>query len=142
MTTPSIPNVKFISVEIEFYCIVERHLYDLGAVELECEGRTFILDVVQSYTNDDNNHTTITCDLAVDLDTFPIGEPSLYDLTASDLHNRNIYGTMYIGDEDYEVEPDSVTLFVEFINPDGSGCTKAIELNQNEYEECDDEFDF
>lgn len=126
MKTPSIKGIKFLSLIIDFYCIVDRNLYDFGAVRLECDGRTFILDVVQSYTNDENNHTTITCDLKVDLETFPKGKlyDSNYDLEAIDFESSNLKACVYIG-EDYEVEPDSITLFIK-----SGKCTKAIEVKQ------------
>lgn len=116
-----IEGVEFLGVTIKFNCPIERHLYDLGAVELECEGRKFIVDVCQSYTNEACDE--IECDVEVDTDTFPVEEWK-YDLTAADLFINNTTGSLYIGSE-YEVEPDSITLFVKF-----GEMTKAIELER------------
>lgn len=127
MKKPSIKNVIFLGIEIVFDCSVDKTLYDFGAVRLQCEDRTFILDVVSSTINDDESN--IYLKLGVDTDTFPIAkESSLYDLTRGDLMSRKISGTLYIG-ENFHEEPDFITLFVKFINTDGSGCTKAINLD-------------
>lgn len=117
---PKIKGIKFLQVVLSFDTPIDRNLYDLGSVHLDCEGRTFILDVCQSYTNE--NRTEIMCELEVDTDTFPVGEESEYDLTAVDLVVNKTTGTLYIGDE-YEETPDSVTLFIK-----SGGLTKAIEL--------------
>jgi hypothetical protein len=118
-----IEGVEFLGVTIKFNCPIERHLYDLGSVHLECEGRKFIVDVCQSYTNEASDE--IECDVEVDTDTFPVDEDCMYDLTVEDLFVNKTTGTLYIGCE-YEVEPDSITLFVKY-----GGMTKAIELEKN-----------
>lgn len=117
---PFIDGVKFLSVVVTFDTPINRDLYDLGSVRLNCEDRTFILDVCQSYTN--ANNTEIICDLEIDTETFPIGEDTKYDLTKSDLLLNNVKGTLYIGDE-YEEEPTSITLFIK-----SGRTTKAIDL--------------
>lgn len=107
-----------VSVVIEFYCVVPREEYDLGAITLKRSTRTLMLDVVQSYTNDENNHTTIECDVEYDEDVF---NGKYRDLKESDLLGLD-EARLYIG-HDWEVEPDSMTLFVK-----SGGSTRAIEL--------------
>ena len=107
-----------VSVVIEFYCVVPREEYDLGSLTLKRSTRTLMLDVVQSYTNDENNHTTIECDLEYDEDVF---KGKYKDFKESDLLGLD-EGRLFIG-HDWEVEPDSITLFVK-----SGGSTRAIEL--------------
>lgn len=125
LTNIGILGITFLDIEIKFDCPVDRNLYDLGSVSLQCDGREFTLDVVQSSMNDEED--TIFCKIEVDLETFPINEYK-YDLTAVDLIMNKTTGTLYIGEE-YEETPDSITLFVKsnFTN-DGNGMTKAIKL--------------
>jgi len=122
---PKIKGIEFLSVVLSFEVPIDRSLYDLGSVRLECEDRTFILDVCNSYTNDDNYD--IECDLEVDTETFPMGDETNYDLTAIDLMlNSDTRGTLYIGCE-YEEAPTSITLFVR--SGGKKGLTKAIDLD-------------
>ena len=107
-----------VSVQVVFYCIVNRDQYDLGSVALERSSRGLHLDVVQSYKCDDNNHTTIDCDLEFDEEVF---DDCPKDLKDSDLLDLRV-ATLYIGSE-WEVEPDSITLFVK-----SDGSTRAIDL--------------
>lgn len=129
METPRKLGFSKVSVEIDFYCVVDRNQYDLGALRLEREGRTYILDVVQSYTSEENNHTTITCDLAVDTETFPMGsgeDESLYNLTDLDFYYPDLTATLFIGSE-YEVEPERIGLFIVKATENGYS-TKAINV--------------
>jgi hypothetical protein len=119
MKTPSIEGVEFLGVTISFEVPVDRDLYDLGSVQLEKDGRNFVLDVTESTLSDDEDE--IECVIEVDTETFPVGEEYNYELMASDFVN-GLKGTLYIGDE-YEEEPQYMTLFVKI-----GGMTKAIEL--------------
>jgi hypothetical protein len=119
MKNKLIKGVEFLSVLIKFEVPIDRNLYDLGSLNLKCENRNFVLDVVKSFTNE--NNTEIECVVEVDLDTFPISEENNYQLTANDLM-FNAEGTLYIGTE-YEEEPQVMTLFVKI-----GGTTKAIDL--------------
>ena len=96
-------NTKF-SLKITFDRFLTENPY-LGAVTLQREGREYILDVVQSYTYDDEDcagATEIQCDLEVDEDTF--GECP-YDLTLEDLMSEDISAEFFIEDEEtFEVE--------------------------------------
>lgn len=107
-----------VSVVIEFYCVVPREQYDLGTMTLKRSTRTLMLDVVQSYTNNENKHTTIECELEYDSDLF---KGKYQDLKESDLLGLDV-ATLFIGHE-WEVEPDSITLFVK-----SDGSTRAIDL--------------
>jgi hypothetical protein len=107
-----------VSVVIEFYCVVPREQYDLGVLTLKRSTRTLMLDVVQTYSNDENHHTTIECDLEYDEDLF---SDKYKDLKESDLLGLD-EATLFIG-HDWEVEPDSITLFVK-----SGGSTRAIDL--------------
>ena len=107
-----------VSVVIEFYCVVPREQYDLGVLTLKRSTRTLMLDVVQTYSNDENHHTTIECDLEYDEDLF---NDKYKDLKESDLLGLD-EATLFIGHE-WEVEPDSITLFVK-----SGGSTRAIDL--------------
>lgn len=114
-----VDNTILSSVEIQFHCVIEREQYDLGAVTLECNGRQAILDIVESVHETDNNYSAIRCQLSIDRETF---DNCKYDLTSQDLLSPFLKGTLFIGDS-YEVEPDSITLFVRSQN-----CVKAIDL--------------
>ena len=134
-----IEGIQILNVEIVFHCIVQANLYDLGAVTLVCEDRNFILDIESVQIYEENNHTTMVCNLVVDEDTFQEGEnfhldgDSIlnYKLEAADFQNSKLRGTVYVGGE-YETEPDSQTLFVKHINNEGTcGMTQAIEIRLN-----------
>lgn len=108
-----------VSVVIDFYCVVPREEYDLGSIILKRSTRKLLLDVVQSYTDDSDNHTTITCDVEFDEELGASRESM--NLKESDLLGLDV-ATIYIGDS-WEVEPDSMTLFVT-----SDGSTRAIDL--------------
>jgi hypothetical protein len=120
MNEPQILGVEFLSILVTFDCPVDRNLYDFGALTLECEGRNFILDVCQSYTNEES--TKIELDLEVDTDIFPVGTEYNYELTKEDLYSSKLTATLYIGSE-YEVEPECMTFFIK-----SGETTKAIDV--------------
>ena len=93
---------------------------DLGAVYLSYEGREYILDVVQSYTDTNSGDTEIDCDLEIDRDTF---EDCPYDLTQYDLMASRLEATFYIATE---LEIDKLSLFVKI-----GDMTKVIDLRQD-----------
>jgi hypothetical protein len=51
METPRELALENILVELTIDGKVEGSDHDLGAVRMECEGRTYILDVLQSYSD-------------------------------------------------------------------------------------------
>jgi hypothetical protein len=111
-------NVEFLKVEICFPHEVDHLQYDLGAVILEREGRSYILDVVETILHGDS----FECKLAVDTETFDETHTK-YDLKPLDLFASDLKATIYIGEDNYDVIPESMTLFVKV-----NECTKAIDL--------------
>jgi hypothetical protein len=89
---------------------VEANLYDLGAITLQCEDRSYILDATSSYINKENGKTIFDTKVELDKETFD-ESCSRYDLTTADLFNPKLKATLFIGN-DYEVEPESMTLLV------------------------------
>ena len=125
MNKPKIDGVIFLSLEISFYCQIDRNLYDVGSVNLECEGRNFVLDVCQSHTEENDLSVTITCKLEVDTETFPIGSEYNYQLLKTDLYSPNLKVSTYLGGE-FEIAPEHMTLFVKV-----DETTKAIDVDQD-----------
>lgn len=117
-----IPKLKteILSLVIDFYCRVDITSYDLGGVYVEREGRKYCWDIVS--TSIENDGSRFVCQLEVDSETFPLGDEYPYTLTDEDLtQSSNLIVTAYIGCE-FEVEPESVTLFVK-----KDGCTIALD---------------
>jgi len=118
-------SVIFLGVTIIIDGKVDVNQYDLGAVTLECQGRSYIVDVVESSSEFANGQTVIECKVAVDTETFDETHTK-YDLLPEDFFNKDLKASIYIGGE-YEEEPESQTLFVKFESPVG-GMTKAVDL--------------
>lgn len=93
---------------------------DLGAVYLSRDGREYILDVCQSYTDESSGDTEIKCDLEVDRDMF---EDCAFDLRVEDLYSSDLEAIFYIATD---LEIDKMTLFVKH-----GECTKVIDLEQD-----------
>lgn len=95
----------------------ERHDVDLGALTLSVDGREFILDVVQSYSDEIEEDGTlrISCDIEADEDVF---DECPYDLTKDDIldcEHNDLERTLYVGGEvDFEVV--SITLHFDDCN--------------------------
>jgi hypothetical protein len=84
-----------------------------GAVTIQREGREYILDVVQSYTYDDEDcegATETQCDLEIDEDTF---DECAYDLTIEDLLSDDVKAEFFIESDEEEFEIDRMLLFFE-----------------------------
>ncbi len=116
-------KVEFLGVRINMFG--ERDIdvdYDFGGVTLECEGREYILDVVQTFWEEENGDANVYCELAVDKDTF---EDCKYNLTSVDLLGNNLKATMFF-DGTFPNIIESMTLFVK-----SGGMTKAIDLEQD-----------
>jgi hypothetical protein len=105
-----IKGINIHNLEVVIKGHLNRHDIDLGALTLSVDGREFILDVVQSYSdetedNDGNPILRISCDLEPDEDTF---DECPYDLTKDDLldaEHNDLVRTLYVGGEiDFEVE--------------------------------------
>lgn len=97
--------------------------YDFGALTLSCDGREFILDVCQSYTDGlevtGDGTTRITLEVEVDEDIF---DECPYDLTKDDLlsaEHNDLVRELYIGGN-FENEVVSITLYFEVDGQDYS----------------------
>ena len=113
-------ETEILSLDIVFYCRVDRTKYDLGGVYIEREGRKYAFDIVKSTQSEDG--CTLSCELEVDEETFPMGDEYPYTLVDEDLNQSNeLMIAVYIGCE-YDVDPESVTLFVR-----KGTCTIALE---------------
>jgi hypothetical protein len=94
-----------------------RNDVDLGALTLSVDGREFILDVVQSYSDEIEEDGTlrITCDIEVDEDTF---DECPYDITKDDLldaEHNDLVRTLFVGGE-VEFDVVSITLYFDDCN--------------------------
>jgi hypothetical protein len=115
-------NVEILGLTVNLFGVRTEDMDtpDLGAVTLSKDGREYILDVCQSYTDESSGDTEIKCDLEVDKDIF---EDCEFDLTATDLMSSDLLAEFYIATE---LEIDSMTLFVKI-----GSMTKAIDLEQD-----------
>lgn len=121
MRNPKIDNVEIISLTAVLYGERnDEHEIDLGSLTIKREGREYILDVVQSYTEVKDGFTTIETDLERDDETFA---ECPYDITAEDMMADDLFVEFYIA-SDLEVE--NLTLFVRFGGE--NGMTKAINV--------------
>lgn len=97
---PHIKNVEFGNIDIHINGNVEIGQVDIGSVQLENNGRKFILDVTSYYiTTGSVCDSIINCDIEVDISTFPPDkENGYYDLTKNDLldMNHGSTATLYI----------------------------------------------
>ena len=108
-----------LSISIQFYCPIDRGLYDLGFLTLKKGNRSLYLDCCMSYY--DKESYCIDVELEFDEDEIASCFETNHDLTITDLYNLD-EATLYIGCE-YEIDPDSITLFAK-----QNGCTRAIDL--------------
>ena len=89
---PEIEGVDFGNVDIHVEGLTEFGV-DLGSIQLENNGRRFVLDTTSYYCSlDCDGNGVVNCDIDVDTDTFPVGEYK-YDLTKNDLLDMNHGGT-------------------------------------------------
>ena len=116
-------NVEILGIEMKFYGDQTNADLYFGSLTLTNEGREYILDVCQSYRTFEDGFTTIRLDLEEDRETF---EDCKYDLTEIDLHDSRLDANLFFESED---TPEGGTFFVKFLNGDGSGSTKAIDLS-------------
>ena len=80
---------------------------DLGSLRLHSNHKSYFLDVINSYSDTNDNGTiTIDCELerneAENMEIFD--EDSEFDLEDSDLFNKNLRATMWIEGAEEEVE--------------------------------------
>lgn len=105
-------GVRILKGEIIFPELVDFTKYSLGAVRLELNGRNFILDTEWSHLFDEGGFTRVDLDFDLDLDESDF-EDGLWNLTKEDLASPELIATLYIGEDDYPIEPESMSLFVE-----------------------------
>lgn len=123
MGNPKIDKAEILGVTIELYGErTDEDEFDLGALTLKRQGREYILDVVQSYTNIDGGFTTIETDLQKDEDTF---DKCPYDLTDEDLMASDLVAELFVGGN-FAPTIEHITLFVRFGGE--NGMTKAINV--------------
>jgi hypothetical protein len=100
----TIEGVNIHNIEVEIKGDVQRHDIDLGALTLRVDDREFILDVVQSYSDEIEGGLRISCDLEVDEDTF---DECPYNITKDDIldcEHNDMVRELYVGGEvDFEV---------------------------------------
>jgi len=106
-----IDGVKFLRAEIIFPSLVDFTEYGLGTLTLEHGGRNFIIDTEWSYIFDEGGYSKIevALDLDIDCDDFIDGQ---WDLTKEDLTSPELDAMLYIGEDEYEVEPSKMILCV------------------------------
>jgi len=103
----------------------ERHDIDLGSLRLHNNTKSYFLDVINSYSDEDNGIITIDCELerdeAENMEIF--GEDSDFDLEDSDLFNDNLTATMWVegAEEDVEIIDMELTIIL-------NGETKTIKV--------------
>jgi len=119
-----IDEVEVLGVDIVFDGKIDYGVVNWGSITLQNDGREFILDPYQSNILFEDGQTTISSDLHKDEETFP---DCKWDLTKTDLHGKLDVAVMYV--DEFDEEPESITLFVKFISKDGTGMTKAIDLD-------------
>jgi hypothetical protein len=108
-------GVNIHNIEIVLKGDVNRDIVDIGALTLSADGREYMMDVIQSYSQGvdltGDNTTRITCELEEkpDRDVF---EDCKFDFTKEDLLDADCHEkmmTLYVGgDEDFEVESISL----------------------------------
>ena len=114
-------NIHNLEVVIKGH--VPRHDVDLGALILSVDGRKFILDVVQSYSNETedmkgNPILRITCEIEVDEDTF---DECPYDITKDDLldaEHNDLVRTLFVGSDGDDFEVESILLHFDIDGQD------------------------
>ncbi len=88
---------------------------DLGSLSLSCENRSYIWDITDSATLNNEKY----CNAEIDQETFPDCD---YDLEPQDLTNHKLQAFLYI--RSYE-EIKHITAFLTL-----NGCTRAIDVKQ------------
>lgn len=94
-------------IRIEFKQPVNREAVDLGALRIcHTSGRQYILDITQSWTEDDYS---ITACATEDFESFVRDiDDNPYDLTMDDIASGELGATLFVGTED-DNEVESIT---------------------------------
>ncbi len=130
-----IEGIEFLGVEISFYCEIpyKNGNVNLGAVRLECEERSFVLDTVETKWSNDDGGTLLSIKIEAGIDGSTDDCESNFDLTALDLFSGNVKGTLWIEEEiedktGHTVEPESISLFYRYGGENGT--TRVIDLEK------------
>lgn len=119
-------EVIFTSLEFEFdYNIDLGNDINLGSITLECEGREYILDVVNTIKIRDTAGSNLSCEIEKDEELF---SDCKYDLKVEDIFNPNLKVKAF-----YEVDelPDNVTLYVQLCTEGNTPTTIALNVEQD-----------
>jgi len=130
--------------------ILKKLQYDgfplsLGGLTLDCEGRNFIIDSVNTnynFSNEVGDILTFDSKMEVDLETFPKDEDHNYELMVEDLENKKIKGVFFCSDQDIGYDEgeqgqdvkyfdyDNAIAYVVFYFRDGKEIKIDIELER------------
>ena len=112
---------------------LKRHDIYLGGLTLSVDGREFILDVVQSYSDeideeifDEDVTIRITCEIESDEETF---DECPYDLTKDDLldcEHNDLVRTLFVDGDSTEFDVESIILHFD----DCEGQDYQIKINE------------
>ena len=108
-----ITEQNIIGLDITIEGTTDRTIVDLGSVRLEREGRSYILDIINSDTIVEDNKLLIGCYLESDQkvlkETF--SEETEFDLKEIDLLSEDLIAKVWVeGEEDFKVS--SMYLYV------------------------------
>jgi hypothetical protein len=90
----------------------DRYDIDLGSLRLHNGNKSYFLDIVNSYSDDETGVITIDCELENDeIENIEIfGEDSFFDLTDADLFEDTASATVWVEGDDEEFEIISMVL--------------------------------
>lgn len=128
-----IEGIEFLGLEVSFYCEIPFGNINIGAVRLECEGRSFVLDTVETRWFNENNATKLVIKVEAGIGgefDFESCE-SNFDLNQLDFFNGNVKGTLWLeeailDENENGVNPDYISLF--YRSGGENGCVSVIDL--------------
>lgn len=85
---------------------------DLGSITLINNEKSFVVDVVQSYRNYDEDENTTLIEIEVEIDKDLFKDTCNFDLTDLDLLSPNLKGTLYINSEE-DLDIKSMVMLVK-----------------------------
>jgi hypothetical protein len=115
-------------ITVTFQHPVDRNDLNIGSLKIcHSSGRSYTLDVDQSWVGDDDN--IIHLRASEDFETFPDGEYR-YDLTLDDIISRELDAWLFIGtDDDYDDYDELVS--INYCIVDDSGDVISDNLTAN-----------
>lgn len=128
--TPYIKGIRVGDVEITYKGKLDPETYFWGAVKITRDGREFIWDVYQSYTDDlGDGYYRTSLGLAVDAETFA---DCRYDLTREDLLDPSSATLEYGGIDTSELEPAIELWFTDLEENDLELAYQTITLQKED----------